>query len=116
MKIPAMSGGGGSHTYSTTEQAVGTWIDGSTLYEKTIQCISCNVGGYNWKSITANNAIPAGAIIINGSIYRSAQRGVLNGNLATNNVNNTVMFSAYLSADSYDLSTSDYVTVTYIKS
>jgi hypothetical protein len=29
-------GGGGSHTYSTTEQVVGTWIDGSTLYEKTI--------------------------------------------------------------------------------
>ena len=24
------------HTYSTTEQVVGTWIDGSTVYEKTI--------------------------------------------------------------------------------
>lgn len=32
-------GGGGSesqHQYSTTEQEVGTWIDGSTVYEKTI--------------------------------------------------------------------------------
>lgn len=29
-------GGGSSHNYSTTEQIVGTWIDGSTLYEKTI--------------------------------------------------------------------------------
>lgn len=30
------SGGGGSgHTYSTTEQIVGTWIDGRTVYEKT---------------------------------------------------------------------------------
>ena len=28
-------GGGGGHNYSTTEQVVGTWIDGSTLYEKT---------------------------------------------------------------------------------
>ena len=33
-KNGAVSGGG--HTYSTTEQVVGTWIDGSTLYEKTI--------------------------------------------------------------------------------
>lgn len=31
------SGGGSSgHTYSTTEQIVGTWIDGSTVYEKSI--------------------------------------------------------------------------------
>ena len=29
-------GGGGGHTYSTTEQVVGTWIDGSPVYEKTI--------------------------------------------------------------------------------
>lgn len=28
--------GGSSHHYSTTEQIVGTWIDGKTLYEKTI--------------------------------------------------------------------------------
>lgn len=27
---------GASHEYSTDEQIVGTWIDGSTLYEKTI--------------------------------------------------------------------------------
>lgn len=31
-------GGGGSsgHNYSTTEQVIGTWIDGKPLYEKTI--------------------------------------------------------------------------------
>lgn len=28
--------GGGGHAYSTTEQVVGTWIDGSTIYEKTL--------------------------------------------------------------------------------
>lgn len=28
-------GGGSGHNYSTTEQVVGTWIDGSTIYEKT---------------------------------------------------------------------------------
>ena len=39
---------GGSHTYSTTEHEVGTWIDGSTIYEITI-----DVAQYN---ITANNS------------------------------------------------------------
>ena len=29
-------GGGSMHNYSTTEQVVGTWVDGKTLYEKTI--------------------------------------------------------------------------------
>lgn len=28
--------GGGSHSYSTTEQEVGTWIDGSPVYEKVV--------------------------------------------------------------------------------
>lgn len=30
------TGGGSGHTYSTTEQVVGTWIDGKPIYEKTI--------------------------------------------------------------------------------
>lgn len=30
------SGGGSTTTYSTEEHEVGTWIDGSTVYEKTI--------------------------------------------------------------------------------
>lgn len=30
------SGGGGSHTYSDEEHEVGTWVDGSKVYEKTI--------------------------------------------------------------------------------
>lgn len=36
----AGGGGGGSSAvnYSTEEQEVGTWIDGSTLYQKTIDC------------------------------------------------------------------------------
>lgn len=33
-----ISGGGGSVNYSTTEQVIGTWIDGKPLYQKTINC------------------------------------------------------------------------------
>jgi len=29
---------GGGHHYSTTEQVIGTWIDGKPVYEKTIYC------------------------------------------------------------------------------
>ena len=29
-------GGGSTHTYSTTEQVVGTWIDGKPVYERVI--------------------------------------------------------------------------------
>lgn len=37
-KFRTNEGGGGSgHTYSTTEQVIGTWIDGKPLYEKTLQ-------------------------------------------------------------------------------
>ena len=30
-------GGGGSHSYSTTEQEIGTWINGEILYEITVE-------------------------------------------------------------------------------
>lgn len=39
---------GGGHTYSTTEQVVGTWIDGSPVYEKTqyISALPSSVGDW----------------------------------------------------------------------
>lgn len=33
---PSGGGGGGSHTYSATEQVVGTWINGKPIYEITL--------------------------------------------------------------------------------
>lgn len=35
--VQQSGGGGSSHTYSTTEQVVGTWINGKPIYEKTYQ-------------------------------------------------------------------------------
>lgn len=43
-------GGASGHNYSTTEQIIGTWIDGSNVYEKTI-----NVG-----TITTNTTVAHG--------------------------------------------------------
>jgi hypothetical protein len=52
IKVIGIKYGSGSsgHNYSTTEQVVGTWIDGSTVYEKTI-----NVG-----TITTNTTVAHG--------------------------------------------------------
>jgi hypothetical protein len=36
-KFENASVSGNGHTYSTTEQVVGTWIDGRTVYEKTFE-------------------------------------------------------------------------------
>ena len=40
------AGGGSTHNYSTTEQVVGAWVDGKTVYEKTF---------------TTSNTIPFGS-------------------------------------------------------
>lgn len=37
------AGAAGGHTYSTTEQVVGTWIDGKPLYEKTIEITNLSI-------------------------------------------------------------------------
>ena len=43
---------GGGHTYSTTEQVVGTWIDGKPIYEKTI-----HIDSISSTSFTVNHGI-----------------------------------------------------------
>ena len=49
----AQSGGGGgsSHTYSTTEQLIGTWIDGKDAYEITINLGSMTKNTNNTVSV-----------------------------------------------------------------
>lgn len=49
-------GGGGGHNYSTTEQVIGTWIDGKTVYEQVIEFSSPIDVSYNsWTSTTIEN-------------------------------------------------------------
>lgn len=47
-------GGGGSsnHDYSTTEHVVGTWIDGSILYEKTVNFTTTSSSDYTIQSLS----------------------------------------------------------------
>lgn len=50
-------GGGGEVHYSTTEQVIGAWIDGKTLYQKTftIQNIQFNESGYYDMDLSTEN-------------------------------------------------------------
>lgn len=57
-----------SHTYSTSEQVVGTWIDGSTLYEKTFNITTPSTG----LNSIPHNILNIGDIInIEGTAIRS---------------------------------------------
>ena len=51
--------GGAGHNYSTTEQVVGTWINGKPLYEKTFDLGS---GGMAVSSSFTDSVIPSGNI------------------------------------------------------
>lgn len=53
---PSGGGGGGSHTYSTTEQIVGTWIDGSDIYERTV-VISSTISQGDYATIISGENI-----------------------------------------------------------
>lgn len=53
----AGGGGGGSssHNYSTTEQVIGTWIDGKPLYQITFELsTSMTIPNNSWQSIGVN--------------------------------------------------------------
>lgn len=61
------------HTYSTTEQVVGYWIDGSPIYEQTIQLSSdVTVGANAWlnNAVTVNENI---TVLDGTAMYYSSQ-------------------------------------------
>lgn len=68
------SGGSGSHTYSTTEQAVGTWIDNNTIYECVHTGLTIAVPAHNSAWINTNiSAANVGVIVSAFCIDASGQ-------------------------------------------
>ena len=76
------SGSSSGHNYSTTEQVVGTWIDGSPIYEKTI-----STGAFSLDNTTTMRTIltdsniglmisAKGAVIEAGIIYSAPESGL----------------------------------------
>jgi hypothetical protein len=52
-KVIGFKFGGGGINYSTTEQVIGTWIDGSIIYERTYDNLSVQTNGTNWVTVSA---------------------------------------------------------------
>ena len=95
--------GGNSHAYSITEQVVGTWIDGSDIYEKTFVFNTALSLPYNtW--VESDFTLGDGWKIIQQScidIYNANMGGVnitpysTNGKLAFMNLRNNTSSLAY---------------------
>lgn len=66
----SISTSGSNHTYSTTEQVVGTWIDGKPLYEKTVSetiiygsaQVIATIAGANYKRIEGFFSTSSGVV------------------------------------------------------
>lgn len=104
--------GGYAHHYSTTEQVVGTWIDGKPLYEKTFTGLSQSIRSKDWNVITGIS-IPN----IKNAINVRAKRLTGDGNLAdiglieyASNVN-----SQSVQVNPIDTQTLNYLIVQYTK-
>lgn len=98
--------------YSTDEHIVGTWVDGSTLYEKTYEATSTISIGTSWSD--TGFELPANTNrVIEGFIYRNAQSGALMYCAFSIGANNHL--NAMLSiADNLDIGSS--ITIRYTKS
>lgn len=64
-----------THHYSTTEQVVGTWIDGKPLYEKTLKIIN-NIDFSTGVEIATGISNPEFVKIVEGYFYDSPNDGI----------------------------------------
>ena len=105
--------GGPAHHYSTSEQVVGTWIDGKPIYEKTVNTGSFTTG----YGTVSHNILNIDNII---SYYFIAKRSDANGGWFDNNsVGNDILFTVnkteiYRQSNSISCEKS-YLTIQYTK-
>lgn len=95
-------GGGGVHIYSTTEQEVGEWIDGRTVYERTFDLgsdLSCLSGAWT------DTGIPKGLILHlvnaqlqgdNGTLYVANVNANTNGDIGIYNPTGSAIGIRYI--------------------
>lgn len=107
-----VSGDANAHVYSTEEQVVGTWIDGSPIYERTIIGLSTKVKYDDWVTITT---IPSLKYIINAVAYCTESnelKGGIVGCIEWFNDNAVVKCESLVNID---LRTINFVTIQYTK-
>lgn len=71
------SGGSTTHHYSTDEQVVGTWIDGSTIYEKTLVMPNAVTVTANGAWIGSGVSRPSGSNVVRAEIVNDYIVGVI---------------------------------------
>ena len=109
---------GEPHNYSTNEQVVGTWIDGSTLYEKTVYIPSLpnnSTGEYNTGLSNINPIRFDNTLIFQSGNTSKAPYISTSGTVAI-----AIQFNAdgkiYFGTNTDQSLTSAYVTLRYTKS
>lgn len=111
-KLDNSGGGGGGVNYSTSEQVIGTWLDGRPIYQKTV-AVTSDVPYNTWQSTgvivdpSADNVISIPqARPQTGSSNMQFLAYFNNGELIVMNMRNT----------NYGTNYSYYITVQYTKS
>lgn len=104
--------------YSEDEQVVGTWIDGSTLYEKTI---STDFGSATTKTINISSIGIANVISVEGFVVATDNRSVLigyndAGKVSYSGVKNNEIVVVRQYDSTYGSNPSIFVTIRYTKS
>ena len=111
---------GEPHNYSTDEQVVGTWIDGSTLYEKTISFTTPNDSNYTKQSVGLLTAEIDKVWIVDSFTYKDT---IYTSAMPYAYINNTVadeQFEIFINKSStnvtldYRVGTSLYEALAYI--
>lgn len=121
------SGGSSGHNYSENEQVVGTWVDGNTLYEKTISFTTTNNSNYIQQPVGLLKAEIDKVWVVDGftykdSIYSSVMPYAYTNNTVAddqfegfiNKSSTNVTFDYRVGKDLYEAPA--YVTIRYTKS
>ena len=94
------SSGGASNVYSTEETAIGTWIDGKTIYRKIIEVgklASVSSGNYSTVTTTFSDVACGELLRMTGIIkYGTTTRIVVDGGFSNLQVNPSTTHSTYI--------------------
>ena len=94
------SSGGASDVYSTEETAIGTWIDGSTIYRKVIEVgklASVSSGNYSTVTTTFSDVACGELLRMTGIIkYSTTSRIVVDGGFSNLQLNPSTTHSTYI--------------------
>lgn len=105
-------GGSSTHTYSTDEQVVGTWIDGSVVYEKTLYYETLSQYTSDWTTLESNTNIDT---IINMNYNLIAYNGQRQSSLMHFAVQMNGTDLRYYSTLGSGTATNVYITLRYTK-